>query len=414
MTAGTETHLGGESNPGFADEFAGRVHALREALANALAELQADPARPQQLARRFQVNKNLAWKLSRLIREPDAATALRFIPGASGMRIALAALGAEAPGTILNCERAFAEFEAMQAHHAGDRATLEMLIAGSAYDRIEPEAFEQARRQAFLGNASIWGVQARSQFATYVLGPNAAGDGWVDVVVAAGMIDFRRTRPDARWVLGTRQAFDAIGDSIEKRKGLALEPPPHGPGGVPLLADFCSSPLPNVEAVRAGNELRYELPGGSVGNSSLTTVAFAEIESRVGMRYQSNPGEQAELVLNLLTPAEHAQFDLLIHRDLGWEAPPKLALFGRLQGGHYFTPSSEQDCTIPIQEQLENLGQGRQSFESERVPDSGRLAEYVVRAGGWNPEEFTVWRVSMAHPPIPSAIALSLDLPEHP
>lgn len=412
MSPGTETRPGPESGPNFAEEFASAVGALRTALTQTMTELGADASRPQEVARRFQLNKNLAWKLSRLIREPDPATALRFVPGTSGVRIALEALGPEAPQGIVACEEAFREFEAMQARHAGDRATLEMLIAGLAYDRIEPEAFEQARRQAFQGNASIWGVQARTQFSSYILAPNEEDPNWADLVLAAGLVDFRRTRPDARWILGTRQAFDSAGGSIEKRTGTPVAPSPQGPAGVPLLEDFCSTPLPDVEVVRSGNELRYELPGGPIGNSSLTTATYAEIERRAGPCVQSSPGEEVELVMNLLTPAEHAQFDLLIHRDLGWTAQPTLQLYGRLHGLSPFSPAEEKDRTIPTQERPELLGSGSKTFASERVPRCAELTQYAIRAGGWDPEDFTVWRVSMSYPPIPSAVVLSLELPE--
>ena len=411
MPPGTETRPGRESGPNFAEEFAAAVSALRDALTQTMIELGADASRPQEVARRFQLNKNLAWKLSRLIREPDPATALRFVPGTSGVRIALEALGPEAPQGIVACERAFKEFEAMQARHAGDRATLEMLIAGLAYDRIEPEAFEQGRRQAFQGNASIWGVQAGTQFSSYILGPNAQDPDWVDLALAAGLVDFRRTRPDARWILGTRQAFDSAGDSIEKRSGTPVAPSDQQPGGVPLLEEFCSTPLPDVEVVRSGNEMRYELPGGPIGNSSLTTATFGEIDLRAGTRFQSSPGEEVELVMNLLTPAVHAQFDLLIHRDLGWTAPPILQLYGRLNGLYPFSPVDEKDRTIPTQERPELLGTGAANLASDRVPRCAELTQYTIRAGGWDPEDFTVWRVSMSYPPIPSAVVLSMELP---
>ena len=412
MSPGTEPCPNRESGPNFAEEYASAVGALREALTQTMTELGADASRPQQIARRFQINKNLAWKISRLIREPDPAIALRFVPGTSGVRIALEALGPEAPQGIVACERAFREFEAMQAHHAGDRATLEMLIAGLAYDRIEPEAFEQARRQAFQGNASIWGVQARTQFSSYILGPNAQDPDWVDLALAAGLVDFRRTRPNACWILGTRQAFDSAGDSVEKHSGTPVAPVPSRPGGVPMIEEFCSTPLPDVEVVRCGNELRYELPGGPIGNSSLTTATFGEIDPRAGSRFQSRPGEEVELVMNLQTPAVHAQFDLLIHRDLGWTAPPVLQLYGRLHGLFPFSPGDEKDRTIPTQERPELLGSGTDVLTSERVPRCAELAQYTIRAGGWDPKDFTVWRVSMSYPPIPSAVVLSMELPE--
>lgn len=399
------------SDPSFAEDYTSSIRALRESLATTLEAMGVDPSRPQDIARRFQLNKNLTWKLSRLLREEDPATALRFVPGPSGLRILVDAFSPEVPEVAAGAERAAEQFADMQAKHAGDRATLEMMIAGLAYHRVEPEAIEQARRQAFLGNASIWGVQARSQYSTYVVGPHAGDADWADVVLAAGLVDFRRTRPDARWILGRRQAYGEHGELVEKRSGQPLTPPPHGPEGAPLLPDFCSSPLPDVEVVRRGPELCFELPGGTVGNSSLTTVTYAERDQRAGPRVQDAAGHSASFVMNLRTPTEHAQFDLLLHRDLGWEKEPEFLLFGRLHGGPSLDPDSQADLRLPTQEKVQRVPPTASSLTSDRLPDYHELLLQLATAGGWKLEDFQIWRVSLGHPPIPTAAAFSVELP---
>ena len=73
------------------------VSELREALAGVYASIGMDPAVPQEMARRFHLNKTLTWHLSRLLAETDCLPAMPHIPGALAMeKVLRAALGAGA------------------------------------------------------------------------------------------------------------------------------------------------------------------------------------------------------------------------------------------------------------------------------------------------------------------------------
>ena len=395
----------------FAEEYAAAIHELRGSLERCLRATKADPTRPQELARRFDLNKNLAWKLSRLIREQDPAAALRFVPGSSGLRIAFDALRPHAPEQVAAAEEAAAGFGAMQARHAGDRATLEMMIAGLAHERLEPESLEQARRQAFLGNASIWGVQVRTQFSAMIVAPCATDADRVDIVLLAGLVDFRRTRPDAHWTLATRYAYTSDEGGVHPPQNVPLTEPPLGEGTAPLLEEFCSKPLPPVTESRSPQELRYELPGGDVGNSSLSTIVYGVRESATGSRIAEEPGERAELGTNLLTPAEHAQIDLLLHKDLGWHETPSFHVYSRLHGQGPTAGSTLRGYELPTSERPIHLGRGSAGLTSARVPRCAELITRGIELAGWSVGDFDIWRVSLSFPPIPSTGLISVPLP---
>ncbi|HKX46743.1 MAG TPA: hypothetical protein VJP77_08570, partial [Planctomycetota bacterium] len=344
---------------GFADEYADAIQGLRSALEELVRSAGGDPTRPQELARTFGLNKNLTWKVSRLIGTGDPVEALRFVPGSAGLRILREAIGprGDREATLL-CEAAESRFDFMLARHAGDRASLEMLVQELAGNRVLPEPIEAHRKQAFLGNSGVWGVQAAAQITLNAIAPSRDDPDRVDVVVAGGLIDFRRMRSDTRWLLFARQNFEPREGRAFPSDDQPLEPPPGGPDAAPLLRDFCSAPVPQILRREVGDELRYELPPGPVGNTALTTAVFGGVKRSMGDRVNRGPDEKAygSVGLHLLTPVEHAQIDLLLHEDLGWTSPPELVVLGRMDGRPEFAESARAGRLLPIAEQVVRLG----------------------------------------------------------
>ena len=65
---------------------------IRGTLTELLSSVNADATRPQDLARRFGVNKNLAWKVARIVSVTEPHAAIPHMPGASGMETLLGAM----------------------------------------------------------------------------------------------------------------------------------------------------------------------------------------------------------------------------------------------------------------------------------------------------------------------------------
>ena len=57
--------------PEFPEHLQTALQALRAAIIELLSAVGADPGKPQDLARRFGLNKNLTWKVSKIICESD-------------------------------------------------------------------------------------------------------------------------------------------------------------------------------------------------------------------------------------------------------------------------------------------------------------------------------------------------------
>lgn len=395
----------------FDEEYARALRGLRSALDGLLRAAGGDPARPQELARRFGLNKNLAWKASRLVGADEPSAALRFIPGASGMAILRQRLKGAGEPALEAFDRARSRFNAMLARHAGDRATLEMMVSGAAGEGPDPMALLQSRRQAFLGNAAVFGVQARVQHVVYALAPSRASAGQADLALAMGLVDFRRTRSDARWLLSTLQRFQAEDGSRGLPNYAFLEEPGEDTGGVPLLREFCSIPLPKVEVRQLDKELRYELPGGAIGNQSRQTCYFGVVNRAAGPSTALEPGARCELATNLLTPAEVLQFDLLIDERLGWEAAPAASLFGRMDGRPPYGADERVGRGLCLAERPVDLGLGLEGLTSTHVARCRELIGDVLQRAGMESRHCRTWRLTLQFPPAPATLILGIDLP---
>jgi hypothetical protein len=118
------------TEPKFDDHCRRSVHGLRGALLELYRAVGADPTRPQEVSRRFNLNKNLTWKVARIIGAEEAFTAVPLIPGPGGLDILLDAMSqAGAPSDALTRVReAIEEFDRMIELHTGDRNQLELVL----------------------------------------------------------------------------------------------------------------------------------------------------------------------------------------------------------------------------------------------------------------------------------------------
>ncbi|MFM8697786.1 MAG: hypothetical protein ACKOF7_03795, partial [Phycisphaerales bacterium] len=116
----------------FAADCRSAARALRDALRSLYASVGADPMRPQEVSRRFKLNKNLTWKIAKVLQTHDPLEAVPLVPGGEGLGILLAAMeaaGASA-SAIADVRARMADFDRMIETHVGDRGTLELLMDG--------------------------------------------------------------------------------------------------------------------------------------------------------------------------------------------------------------------------------------------------------------------------------------------
>jgi len=399
--------------PSFYDQLQVTVPSLRAALIEVLVSVGADPAKPQDLSRRFGLNKNLTWKISKTVGGSDFYAAVPHIPGSAGVEIFLRALAkAGAPAHLVEDVRQVArDFERVVKVHTGDRATLEAMINSRLPVSQRSEQAELNRKKAYQANSGIWGARARTQLAMNVLAPSADQPEMADLVQVGGLEGFRRLRSDARWLLFRRERWSDDDPHPGPDRTESLDPDFPADKGVPLLGEFCSKPIPDIEVISDAGEDQYELPPGPVGNMAAFTCIYGQVVRDVGSTVADAEGEYSEIGSNLITPVENFLFDMLVHRDFEWAMNPEVVIYSRMDGGALHASARRTRNLLPVIEPVHDLGWGTAALATPLLPTYPKLVRAIFGRLEWDPNEFHAFRFAMTYPPIPTAALLRSKLP---
>jgi hypothetical protein len=399
--------------PQFEEHVKNVVRNVRGTFADLLSSVGADPTHPQDMARQFGLNKNLTWKVSKIICESDPCAAIPLIPGRSGLNILINTLkkAGATEEAVSSVRTAITEFDEMVQLHAGDRATLELML-GNLTDDGEPQRQEANRKLAFRGNSAIWGVQARVQLTVNFITPGTEED-WMDLAWLSGLVDFRRLRLDVTWAMASAKKVKDDGSLMSLGPIEPIDPEFKGGEVAPLLGDFCSKPLPEIRTVSGPESLlRFELVEGEVGNTAATTCFIGLFGRNFVNRYRMANDTLGEHFARLSTPTEMMIHDLFVHKDLESALKPRIHIYSQLPGGPVYPQSGRDRGEIPVYDKVIELGKGPRDIVTPEVPRYRRMVQSVYDRLGWDADEFYGFRFKMRYPPIPTMAVLRYDLPE--
>ncbi len=394
------------------------LQTLRDSLVGVLTSVGADPTEPQEIARNFGINKNLTWKISRVIRERDPLAAIGHMPGNAAFKIFLASMrkAGAPPETIDAVRDALAELGALVRTHSGDRGTFEVMV-GSLTPEGAVQRSENYRKQAFRGNAATWGVQAAAQIGTHFVAPNPGDPGRLDIAVVTGLVDFKRLRADMRWAVANVRRFrdDMLAKKVDKFSG-PIDPRFDGPDQAPLMGDFCSQPIPRlrVQDSADGEMRRVELEPGAVGNTAVSTCFTGWFFRNAESRWRSPNDRFGSLEMTLSTPVELAILNVFLHRELEPPHLPTPGLYNQLPSGPQASLGDPVDASLPLFERVTDQGSNPPDVIAPEFPRYPAMVQAVMDRMGWNLNEFHLYRIRMRFPPIPTLLAVSYELPERP
>jgi len=396
--------------PSFPNHARAVVRSVRGSFTDLLVAAKADPQSPQSISRRLGLNKNLAWKISKIVQDDDPTVVLEHMPGAAGLDIFLGkAEAAEVGPDLLKTARdAVQEYERLIRVHSGDRATLEMMGTGlSPAGRQQRD--EHHRKLLFQGSSYVWGVQARVIVKVFVVFP-AEEPGTLAFASVSGLVDFRRLRPDVSWAMATRWWNNDDGTPMDTPPAEALDPDFAGAGHAPLMGAFCSQPIPELRRVVEGGRTSFELVEGPVGNTGALTCVVGTMQRGIPF-YRTPENEWGEHIAMCDIPAELLVLDSFIHESFAFAIPPEANLYGTL-GVAANTPHPRQ--RLPLSEPLQDLGVGPLPLPTPEVPRHGQLVQAIFDRIGRSPGEFRGYRMKINYPACPAALALRYRLPAAP
>ena len=385
------------------------LQSVRRSLIELYDSIGADPQTPQSVARSFKINRNLTWKLSRVMEAPDPFAALNHLPGQRSFELAMGAFQkAGAPAEVVGSVRtAMSSLLEVARVHAGDRAHLELTLESMGLFEREASA-ESGRELAFRGNSSVWGVQARTRTATVFLAPGKER-GTLDYVNVSGMVGIRRLRSTVEWRLCHVQSRSDSGEPLTQ-KYPREEIEPKKPDDLPLVVrEFCSPNMPELLVLddRGGRELC--LPGGEVGNRAAFDFYFGYIYR--GLPGRATPENKVGSTAATITmPVESLFFDLIIHKDVTIPSTPEVQLYGFPHGSPENISVLSDRNRLPINDKLVELAGSPPAVATPAAPRLNRLVDRVYARMGWNPDEFRGLRLHMKFPPMAGLVVIRWPL----
>lgn len=399
------------AKPKFDEHCRRSVHALRGSLLELYRAVGADPARPQDVSRRYRLNKNLTWKVARIIGAEDAFEAVPLIPGPGGLDILLDAMAqAGAPDDALSRVRdAIEEFDRMIEVHTGDRNQLELVLDSMGVRG----PMELSRKLAFRGNSGIWGIQAGVRVTAHFLAPCRAKPHLLDLAIMGGLTRVHRLRAVDRWPVFQLRHYND--DGSPDRRALrreAIEPPLSGAAtaGDPwLMRSFCSGALPTIHLSHRGDVTMYEIGDGPVGRTGEFSCFFGFADLASVPRYRDASNSIGELISSVSVPAEALHFDLFVHESLTEAMQPRTEMLGTLGGA----VDGVGTMRLHMPERFKNLGPGA-LIDTPLVDRYGEAVQAVLNRLGRTLSEFRCLRLMIEHPPMSSRVIVRYDLPENP
>lgn len=397
------------------------LHDLRAALVAAMSRtVRRGPRgviRAVDVATGLGIDRKLAWRVVQIMQSSEPIEIVRNVPGSAGLEKCLAA-AMERGLDVAEAERvreAYGAYQDVVRTHAADRGTFEAIVSRAARARGDQSDFE-ARRAAFRANAYIWGVQAETQLCTNIVTPSIQRDTHVDLTVLTGFAGMIRMGSNISWAI-YREPFIGEGPGDTMQPTLRAEPidePTPIPGstkGVPLLREFCSSPLPQLHAISSVRypDLKIVLAtGGTAGNTGAMTCFTGEtIRAAIPRRQQLPHTPAIDVSLRCVTPCHQAILDVLMHRSLFENVDPKFAVHSQLSWEY-----ESAKTMLPVHERVERLGSGLAVATTPSVPEYQAMLAHVLERIGHKAEEFDIYRVYMEYPIIPTMAVIEFPLPE--
>lgn len=386
----------------FVEEAKVVLQEVRTSLATLVGSVGANPTQPQEIARRFGLDKTLTWKIARVICDDDTLAAAVHVPGRASVKNFVDVLGrkgatSDATAPVL---AAMDRLEQLIVTHSGDRGTFEVML-GNASVELARKSGETARKMAYQGASAIWGVRARVHTSLHFVAPNTTSDEVMDLGVIAGFVDFRRLRPDVPWSVARRATLTMSGEP-QSMGSIAPMDPELAMTDSPILKRFSSTPVPELRQTPGQNNItRFELTEGPIGNTGAATCILGWVGRGISSKYRSEGDELGEHIVRLSTPVEVLYHDLYVHRDLAFAMTPTVHIYSDLPGGPTFPYDGLERGQLPAMEDMVDLGEPPNATAAD-LQNYRQMVDFGAERMGWSLKDFHGFRFRLRFPPIPT------------
>jgi len=391
---------------------AGVEHALLDLgteLRRVLAFVHPGEAAPRDLERALGLHKTLSWRVLQVAYAREPLAAAPHVPGEEGMEKFLLAAGKAGAGRgVLDGVRASMDrYRALVKAHAGDRASFDVMLMSLATPAETAVELKAARRAGYRSTSYAWGVQTAVRILAGIITP--VGDELVDFATVRGHVRARRVRKEG--VLRLSRTIEHDTDSPGGRRATALPiAPEEVEGGVPLLREFCTQPLPRLEAVALpGKNVEYRFADQALGEGSAITVFSGEVRRGLsGARWRSGTNTSNALMLTVRDPIGVGVIDLWVPPEFG---VGHRGLVVSAIGVDPLTQTPAQWHVLPASASVERMGRGLPAARLGEAPGyEGAVASCFERLG-WGAEGYELHRLRLEYPILGSCLVVQTELP---
>lgn len=409
----------------FEPECRDAIDRLRAALIELYAAIGASPDEPQEVSRRFGVNKTLAWNVSKVITGRDALGSIANLPGPQALQTLLLAIERTGPdpAALARAREAARNLDETVERHVGDRSTLDLIVDG-----LEPERtahLDLSRKLAFRGNSGLLGVQAKVRVMTVFMAPGAPGASdqtRLDVVVVRGYVGLRRLRAGVRWPIFHLRGWGHESGMSTHDGWSALEAPiaadPAAPGDagaqMPLLREFSNVGPDDIEVHRTSTGTDYFLAPGPIGNLGAVDCYIADSARGAASIYRTEEDTFGEFGATISAPTERLVFDLIVDERLDFALHPEVRAYFGLFMDSSEDPTPGSSLPLPIGQIVSPLPGTPPVVSLPAIPRYSELLKFVFERMEWDAGAFRGCRLDLNHPPLGSTILLRFQLPSRP
>lgn len=386
---------------------------LRTALSRLMGGIGVPIRHPRHLRDALGLHQTLAWKMLRVVQTTDLLSDAQYIPGPAGFETFLRAAterGVDA-ALISEARTAFGRFRAMIDAQAGDRPSLEMMLNGlsEAEDSAASDS-RAARKAGFRCASSTWGVQIRTRLLSQIIAPSEE-PGMLDFAIIRGSIGMRRIRPGAVLPIGPMMLLDD--ETQLPVPSVRPLDPESATGGMGLLKDFCSQPLPRIVVGKSPRGTpEHQLGEAPVGGKEGMTVYFGEVHRAVAPRHREGKNDCSNTALTTRLPIETAVIDVWAHRGTFENMKARGLLYGELSGVPWYEQVEGHKEQLVLAERVEALGPGLHNAALIDVPEYRDIMAMAFDRLGCEADGFTLHRLRVEYPVIATALVVQLDMPE--
>lgn len=381
------------------------VGALQTALHSMIAVIPGHITRPIHLQRALSLDSKLCWQIFNIVRADDRLHAAQFVPGAPSLkRLLQAATRIGVNADITNGVRAAIDaFNVVVASHASDRSSFDsMAVAGSGGDKSSAIDLHQ-RRAAYRAESHIWGVQMEAAASCTII-RRASQPGLFDLIMLSFRRQHRRLRPDSRLIVSAVVNYEKKPEDPNAIYSLPLDAEAQEKYKAPLLPQFCSKPLPEMELVNATNHPAQfvQLAGEEVGKPSSIDLTFCRIYCNVTPETFGPGNKHLVPDIRIRTPLEISYADIVVHRPSFGKIHPEVAVYSTVDRDPMGASALPPGGVVFI-------GSADNVTSPDQVPVAVEAMHYTMAKMGWNPAEFDVYRMATPYPILNTTISVTFD-----